>query len=61
LILPHSHDGKVWGNYGDSPQLYNLENDPAERRNLAGDPEFAETFQRLRQALDAWWLPEHED
>jgi uncharacterized sulfatase len=61
LILPHSHGGKVWGNYGDSPQLYDLANDPAERRNLAGNPEFAATLERLRRALDAWWLPEHED
>ncbi len=61
LILPHSHGGKVWGDYGDAPQLYDLANDPAERRNLAGEPTFAETLQRLRQAVDGWWLPAHED
>ncbi len=35
-------------------ELYDTENDPDELTNLAGDPRYAETMQRLRTALDEW-------
>ncbi len=35
-------------------QLYDLQNDPHETHNLAGDPEFAATAARLTQALEAF-------
>jgi arylsulfatase A-like enzyme len=42
--------------YADPPEfeLYDLENDPWEFHNLAGDPDYAETEQRLKTALEAW-------
>ncbi|MFB6295868.1 MAG: sulfatase-like hydrolase/transferase [Halobacteriales archaeon] len=35
-------------------ELYDLEADPHEVHNLAGDPEHARALDRLREALDAW-------
>ena len=35
-------------------ELYDLEQDPYEVRNLAGAPEHAETLARLREALERW-------
>jgi len=35
-------------------ELYDLENDPHEIRNLAGDPAHAATLARLRSALEHW-------
>ncbi len=35
-------------------ELYDLEQDPWEFHNLAGDPEYAEQQQRLRSALEDW-------
>lgn len=35
-------------------ELYDLEKDPFEINNLAGDPAYAETQQKLKQALGAW-------
>nr|WP_246417993.1 sulfatase [Haloferula luteola] len=35
-------------------ELYDLENDPLEEHNLAGQPEFADTQKSLSTALDAW-------
>ena len=58
LIVPHRRDGKVWGDYGDSPQLYNLLTDPGERQNLADDLDHREIRQRLQRQLDRWWLPQ---
>lgn len=57
LIVPHARAGKVWGGYGDSPQLYNLADDPSERHNLADDPDQLERLRVLREKLDRWWLP----
>ena len=36
-------------------ELYDLELDPEERMNRAGDPAYAGTKARLRHSLDAWW------
>ncbi|MHC4509403.1 MAG: sulfatase, partial [Planctomycetota bacterium] len=35
-------------------ELYDLANDPWEFHNLAGNPEHAESEQRLKTALEAW-------
>lgn len=35
-------------------ELFDLQKDPGETRNLAGDPAHAETRQRLEAALEAW-------
>ena len=43
----------VW-NCTDVDELYDLETDPGEIRNLAGDPTHAEQLQRLRLRLVAW-------
>jgi len=41
--------------HGAAPQLYDLETDPHERNDLAGDPAHAATRERLRaQVLDGW-------
>ncbi len=38
----------------DAEELFDTEADPHEIRNLAGDPAYAATLDRLRTALDAW-------
>lgn len=51
-----------------SEELYDLDDDPFETRNLAGSPAHADTLERLRQALDeharsirdVGFLPEYE-
>jgi N-sulfoglucosamine sulfohydrolase len=35
-------------------ELYDLQNDPYERSNLAGNPEYAQIFQTLEAELKAW-------
>ncbi len=35
-------------------ELYDLQNDPEEQHNLAGDPAHAETLRALRKALEEW-------
>ena len=48
LFLPDPH-----GKPGKSPELYNLERDPHERENQAGDhPEIVE---EMKGKIDAWW------
>jgi arylsulfatase A-like enzyme len=41
-------------------ELYDLENDPWELNNLAGQPESAELEFRLRMALTEWMLVERD-
>lgn len=43
-------------NTGDLEELYDLEMDPEEMRNLAVEPEFAKDLQEMRQALADWML-----
>ena len=40
-----------YGKWPDGEELYNLMNDPEERRNLAGKPHFEERLEEFRQAL----------
>lgn len=61
LIVPHSHGGKVWGDYGETIQLYDVAADPEEQRNLAEDRDQADVVAQLRRRLDAWWLPEQQE
>ena len=37
-------------------EVYDLENDPDELRNLSGDPEYAEVEQRLKEELHEWMI-----
>ena len=41
-------------------ELYDLQNDPFELHNLAGDPAHHATLERLRQQLDAWIAGTHD-
>ncbi|MBL7141349.1 MAG: sulfatase [Planctomycetes bacterium] len=52
LILPAKTDPEFYGD----PELYNLDDDPFEKCNLAA--ENAEKVAHLRGLLDAWWTPE---
>lgn len=36
-------------------ELYDLENDPEERRNLAADPAYVEVVRELRGQLEEWF------
>ncbi|MEM7387447.1 MAG: sulfatase-like hydrolase/transferase, partial [Verrucomicrobiota bacterium] len=40
-----------YGKWPDGEELYNLTEDPTEKRNLAGDPKYAERLKTFRQAL----------
>lgn len=55
LIVPHVKNGKVWGDYGNLIQLYNLDDDPDEKKNLATDQRLRQTVDRLQVTLDRWW------
>ncbi len=47
---------KAFATFADPPEfeLYDLENDPIEFRNLASDPAHAATLERMKQALLQW-------
>jgi choline-sulfatase len=50
------HDGRhklIWYPAGDRRQLFDLDRDPKECRNLTGDPAYAEVYERLERALVA--------
>lgn len=49
LIVPHIE--------GEPLELYDLDADPFEDTNLAGNPALQETVSDLRNSLDAWWTP----
>ena len=42
-------------------ELYDLENDPEEIVNLAGDPEYAQVKADLRSRLDTWIAENGDD
>ena len=57
FLIPGGHDVdqvaiKSIPGYFDADQLYDLRRDPAEKKNLAGDPHYADRLQRLKQELD---------
>ena len=41
-------------------ELYDLENDPYEIKNLTGSPEHADVLKRLRAALERWIADTHD-
>jgi len=45
---------KRYPHYGDADQLYDLENDPGEKVNLAQDPKYAETLKEMKRRLSEW-------
>ena len=51
-----AHVRKAYKTWDDAPpeELYDLENDPHEFNNLAGEPEYAAVEKRLRGELEAW-------
>lgn len=44
-----------------SEELYNLANDPTERRNLASDPKEAKRLKRMRHEVDKWMRSQHDE
>lgn len=53
LIAPAGDQGET--------MLFHLEDDPAERRNLAADPAHRDRLEALKARLDAWWNPRSTD
>ena len=49
----HASYGKVPG-YFDADQLYNLDTDPDEQRNLAGNPEYSEVLVEMKKELQKY-------
>ena len=61
LLLLENHDHPDFARYFDlgfakrpAEELYDLEVDPTEERNLAGDPAHAQTLRKLRVVTDNW-------
>ena len=52
--------GRYKFNYslGDPPELFDMEADPNEFRNLAGDPAYAQVAGELQERLLSRWNPE---
>lgn len=46
----------IWGKSKPVEELYDLENDPYEVKNIASDPEYANKLKELRSALAQWQL-----
>ncbi|MBD3673438.1 MAG: sulfatase-like hydrolase/transferase [Planctomycetaceae bacterium] len=57
LIVPHEQRGSIWRNYVSDVSLFDVENDPYERTNLAGKQEQVQRVQQLQQLLNQWWTP----
>ena len=49
----HHELDKLFPHYLDEDQLYNLESDPCEQKNLAGTPENAPVLAEMREKLKA--------
>lgn len=57
LIVPHVRNGKVYGNYTRSTQLFDVVADPHERTDLGLAKEHRQRVQAMKKLLDAWWSP----
>jgi len=44
--------------HGEEPELFDLEKDPQEFRNVAEDPEYTKVFDRMKSELRERWDPE---
>jgi arylsulfatase A-like enzyme len=45
---------ELWPHYSELDQLYDLEDDPQEQKNLAGDPGHADRLAEMKLRLDEW-------
>ena len=52
----HCRQYQVWQDHKPLEELYDLENDPEEVNNLAGDPAFSGVKDELREKLFAWMI-----
>jgi len=53
LIVTHGR--KPWGGYLEGDALFDVTEDPGEKRNLIGDSGHSENAGELRDLLDRWW------
>ena len=53
LIIPQGN--KPWGNYLNQPALFNLAQDPDEKKNLYFQSSSQTRVKTLRRLLDKWW------
>ncbi len=44
----------LWPEWEDYEQLFDLQTDPTEKRNLAHDPDYADKLEEMRRRLDTW-------
>ena len=58
-IRTHEFNYHLYVQFGE--ELYDLENDPEEIVNLAGDPEYAQVKADLRSTLDTWIAENGDD
>ncbi len=59
FLIPGGHDVdqvaiKGYPSFSDRDQLYNLNSDPGEQINLAGNPEYAEKLKEMKQEFDKY-------
>jgi len=50
-----THGDEPWGGYLNNDALFDVVEDPAEKRNIIDDPALEEKVDELRELLDAWW------
>jgi choline-sulfatase len=55
IVMTRSGDLKLVHSPADPDQLYDLASDPLERRNLVGDPAYANRYGELRADVSAYW------
>jgi uncharacterized sulfatase len=53
LIVPHG--AKPWAGYLKKPALFDVENDPREKVDLASEPNRTKDIQHLGELLNGWW------
>jgi hypothetical protein len=54
-LTPDGPSALPWRLARGEPQLFDLDADPNERRDLASEPARADTVERLRAAALRWW------